>query len=359
MPWTFSYYIAQRFLRATTLTSCAFFSLFYIINILELLRRAPSDSDISFPFLLRLASLQLPGLFEEALPFIILLASLVCFVSLSQSQELTVMRTSGFSVWQLTTPMLLTILPLATLFILLLQPISATLTLSYNTQQDIHIRKKAPSIRFLATGLWIYDVTQNTYKIIHTKSVRLNANLFEDVTFFLFTSDNTFGGRLEAKSAILKQKQWHLQNATFFSTTGEKGRAPQKTLPSSLTLEDIKERSLSPKTISVWDLPHFIEITEKTGLPTIPFTLYLHTLLLLPLLLCGHALIGLSLALYSRRISVIAIAGLVTLGGLFFLSSLCMSLAASGDLSALKATFIPVIVSICLGLLLLHYREYG
>ena len=357
--WTFLKYISQRLLASAAVASSACLLLFYVVNILELLRRLPPNSDVTFPFLLTLASLQLPSLFEEALPFLVLLTSLICFINLSRSQELTVMRTSGFSVWQFTAPLLLTMVILPSVLIIAIQPLAAALSLSYKTQYNIHLRQHAPTISFLANGLWLYDVTENEYKIIHTESVHLHQNLFEGITFFLFQEGNHFKERLEAETATLTQGQWQIRNARLFNPKGEVLSLPRERLSSSLSVEDIQERFLAPRTISFWNLPHFIKITEKTGLSTTPFYLYLYTLLLLPFLLCGHALIGFALALYNRHISVIAIAGLLMIGILFFLTSLCTSLALSGDLSPLNATFIPAILSICLGIFLLHYREYG
>ncbi len=107
---TLSLYIARRFLRAIMMVVGAFFTILFIIEMLEQLRRFSSVgatlTDAAF-----LAALVVPERLYTVLPILMVLSGVVLFLGLARSSELVVIRAAGRSaLTMLIAPVLVTLI---------------------------------------------------------------------------------------------------------------------------------------------------------------------------------------------------------------------------------------------------------
>ena len=105
------------------------------------------------------------------------------------------------------------------------------------------------------------------------------------------------------KKAVLNQNVWDLFDAKIFYADSKPKDFPKVNISTFLTQEEISERIAEPESVSFWNLPSIIKLTEKAGLPAYRYTLQFHTILSLPLLLTSMVLIAASVAIsYSKMV---------------------------------------------------------
>ena len=97
-------YFAARFVSTVLAVFASVFALIFTLDLVETLRRSGEAKAASAPLLAWLAFLHTPIVAEQALPFIVLLGSLIAFLNLSRRLELVVARAAGVSVWQFLAP---------------------------------------------------------------------------------------------------------------------------------------------------------------------------------------------------------------------------------------------------------------
>src|SRR6201993_3817291 len=79
-------------------------SISFLIDYIELLRRAATKSGVTLGVLLEMAALKLPHTAQEVMPFAVLFGTMLAFFRLTRNNELVVARAAGVSVWQFLTP---------------------------------------------------------------------------------------------------------------------------------------------------------------------------------------------------------------------------------------------------------------
>ena len=103
---TFSLYLGRQFLMGIGFVLVILMALIFLIDVVELLRRASGRGVASFGLVLGMAVLNLPALTQKVLPVATLFGAIVTFSRLTRSHELIVARAAGVSVWQFLTPAL-------------------------------------------------------------------------------------------------------------------------------------------------------------------------------------------------------------------------------------------------------------
>ena len=126
---TLGLYLASRFLRTVALVFLVMFGLIYLIDYVELLRRASDVQGSSVAFLAFLALLRVPAVAEQVLPFAVLFGAMAAFLSLSRKLELVVARAAGLSAWQFLTPPVLIVALIGIVAVTLYNPMAASFKL--------------------------------------------------------------------------------------------------------------------------------------------------------------------------------------------------------------------------------------
>jgi len=142
--------------------------------------------------------------------------------------------------------------------------------------------------------------------VIHALRVSDQGVRLDDVIVFLYGGDDSFEGRIDARSANLKNGAWHLKNAWVSGPDGRPQHHANYSLPTTLTPERIQESFASPDTLSFWDLPGFIQAARAAGFSAVRYQLYLYTLLALPALFAAMVFMSASFSLRPARVGGIS-----------------------------------------------------
>ena len=112
-------------------------------------------------------------------------------------------------------------------------------------------------------GLWLRQGNNLEQSVIRANRANFDGSILYDVTIISFAQNGSATRRLEAKKAIIRDKNWHLSNVKQWplgkGLSSEKSAQTSEKLiiPSNLTKEEIRERVSDPSSVSIWDLKTF------------------------------------------------------------------------------------------------------
>ncbi|MCB1563798.1 MAG: LPS export ABC transporter permease LptG [Alphaproteobacteria bacterium] len=375
---TLSLYLGKNYLLNTLAVLTALLSIIYLLDILELLRRANKTGDIPLGIILQMGLLKLPEIGQTIFPFAILFSALWTFWQLNRRSELVVLRASGFSVWQFLAPIVLLAALIGALQIGLINPAGALLIGKYDRLESEFLKKQSSQIALFKEGLWLrqeidpdkqqsFKKTHNVnlaegYIILHARKIAHPSWQLLNVTVFYLDTEDQLLMRLDAKSATLEKNLWTFNDVLVNSNQTPPTRLPAFTLPTTLTIKDIEDSFSSPQSMSFWNLPGHIQTLRETGFETGPLIVHYHNLLAQPLFLMAMVILAATVSMRPPRFGgtlVLIASGLFIGLGVFFLSSFLQALGASNQLPPPLAAWAPSIIFILFGLSALIHLEDG
>ena len=360
---TLARYFSLRFFVAMLAMFLICCVLIFFVDFIEMLRRAGNFSgDVPGLLLAWMTLLRLPSFSELVLPFAVLIGTIGVFLMLNRSSELVVLRAAGISVWQFTLPAMIVAFLLGVGFVLVYNPIAAV---ARGEAEDLYAAAFGRGESLLKTkgaGAWLREDGSDGPSVLHAGEV-LNQGLeLKNVTVFQYDRDHRLTERIEAKDAVLKDGRWELTNASV-TAVGQEPEVYQSYLLSTyLTPTQVRDSLGTVLSISFWDLPNFIQIAERAGLPATQYRVQYQLLLSRPFLLVTMVLIAATCSLRGFRfgsVQINAVFGLAA-GFIFFVfSEMSRNFAMAGLTSAVAAAWVPVIIAASLALTVLLYKEDG
>lgn len=365
---TLSIYIARQFVAMVVAMLFALSGLISLFDFIELLRRSSSKPDATFGLVLEIAGLRLPFVSLQILPFAVLLGGMICFWRLTRSSELIVARASGVSAWEfLAAPTLCAVL-LGALATGVGSPLAAVMLGRAETLEDAYLRTGGGPLALNGGQLWLrqsdHVLTSKGVAIIHALGVRLKDQTLtaHDVSVFRLDDSDHLLSRVEASQATLVKGAWALGDAKVVRP-GSLPEPPRTLmLPTDLTVARVQESFAPPDTLSVWSLPGFIALLDRSGFSSIRHRLHFQALLALPLLAGTMTLVAAGFSMRpSRRGGVPRMIGGGVAAGfaLFMISKLAEEFGQTGVLPVVLAAWAPSLAGLMLAVALLLHMEDG
>jgi lipopolysaccharide export system permease protein len=216
--------------------------------------------------------------------------------------------------------------------------------------------------------LWLRQLDRglepNGVAIMHALGVKLNGKALttSEVSVFRLGSNDRLLERIEAREARLSRGEWTLADARTI-TPDHLPESPRRlTLPTDLTVARVQESFASPDTLSVWALPGFIALLDRSGFSSIRHRLHFQTLLALPLLCGTMSLVAAGFSMRpARRGGVTQMIGSGVAAGfvLFLVSKIAEEFGNSGALPVAMAAWVPAASGLMLAITLLLHLEDG
>ncbi|SFS54366.1 lipopolysaccharide export system permease protein [Sulfitobacter marinus] len=361
------FYFARRFLTGFLLISAVLFALLILIDMVEHARKFGSY-DIGWQRILGLTLLNTPETMNLILPLIMILATVVLFLSLARSSELVVTRAAGRSALVALRAPIVTAFLIGVMAVGMLNPIVAATAKRY-LQLTENIRAGgASALSISAEGLWLRQGGELGQTVIRAWRSNEDASVLYDVTFIAYAPEGGPIRRIEATSAALEDNTWVLSGAKSWPLeVGVNAEANAEyfetlTLPSNLTLDRIRESISDPGAVSIYDLPDFIRQLEQAGFSPRRHKVWLQTEMARPFFLVAMVLVASAFTMRHTRFggTGIAVLASVLLGfGLYFIRSFAQILGENGQIPVVLAAWAPPLASILLALGLLLHAEDG
>ena len=359
--WTLYRYLALQFLLGVAVTYTIFLALAFSIDIAALLERT-AGHDVPTPTVVGMAILQLPDLGQKMLPFAILLGGVFTFVRLSRSRELVATRAAGVSAWDFLLPPLTVAVFIGVFAVTVFTPVSARMFSAFAGLEARYVKGEESQLSVSINGLWLRQGDSRQQSVIHALRVAEQGEHLEDVLVFLYGANDHFLGRIDAKSAQLRDRYWMLSDAWVSGTSGAPVQHAQYKLPTTLTPEQIVESSTAPDALSFWRLPDYIRAAQAAGFSAARYQLYLYTLYALPALFAAMVFMAASFSLrIGREGGVAKVVMLSAAAGfaVYFFQDLTKVLGQTGAVPILLAATAPALASILIGMTLVFSQEDG
>ena len=361
---TMSLYIGRSFLINFLVMIAAFLFLILLFDVIELMRRAASDPNVTFSLVLQMALLKLPYIGQKSFPFAVLFGSMVTFWRLTRHHELVITRAAGISAWQFLMPVLLAAFLLGVIKVAAINPLSSAMLSRFERLEATLLKGQSNLLAISETGLWLRQAGKNGQSVIHSMHVLQQGKDVElrKVTVFIYEGKDTFKKRIDADFARLEDGFWYMRNAWVNIPEKPPRFKKELWLETDLTLASIQDSFAAPETMSFWNLPDFIETLEKAGFSAVRHRLYWNSLLAAPFLMSAMVLIAATFTLRQARrggISFIIGGGVLTGFVLYFFSDVVFALGLSDSIPVMLAAWTPSGVTTLLGLAMLLHLEDG
>lgn len=360
-------YFGWQMLRAVAIATFAVGCLILLIDSVEMLRQHASKEKIDALTAVGLSLLKLPNLIEKVFPFIFLCAAMWTFSRLSRNHELVVARASGVSAWGILAPALIIAMLCGLFMVAVFNPLAAMTKSRYAYYDATLLRGHSSTFALSRNGLWLRQAIEGEQSVIHALRLggqqRRRGLELEDVIVWRFT-----GGAhvpeiyIAAKSAILRDQYWQLQEAWVAGAARQPEFHPSYLVRTNLTPERIEESFASPETLSFWNLPAFIRMAEEAGFSATRHRLHWQKVLSMPFFLCAMVFVAATFSLKSSRsggMVRLVVAGALTGFVLFFVSDVASAFGQSGVVPVPLAAWSPTLVASLLGATMLLHLEDG
>ena len=368
IPFTLGRYMGKQFLLFFGICIGVMAGLVFVIDVMELIRRAASRDNITTALIIEMGIMKLPHLTERLLPFAMLIGSMLTLSKLTRSQELIVTRASGISVWQFLQPGFAVALLLGLLHISVFNPLSSVMLSRFEHIEARYLHGRTSMLAVSGSGLWLRQSDSETAEstgaetIIHALRVDQNDMRLFEVTMFTYDEQGTYLRRLDAKQAQLQNGHWLLKEVQRFIPGMPLESMKELEVPTHLNFNQIQDSFSSPETMSFWALPGFIRVLEEAGFSGMRHRMHWHRMLSSPLMLC--AMVGLA-ALFSLRFqrhgktTGLVVSCVLTGFFIYFMTDLTQALGLSGKLPPFLAAWSPAIVAMLASVWALLHLEDG
>lgn len=361
---TIARYISWRFLTAILAVTALCVLLMFFADMIELLRRSGKDDagDVGALSLITIALLRLPARSEIILPFTVLIGSIGAFLMLSRKSELIIARAAGMSVWQFMLPGIIVAALIGIAIVTVINPLSALAKTSSERIYAEVFGKESSLLDTKSGDAWLRQDGSDGQSVMHARHVSNRGLSLSGVSVWHYGKDGNFSERIEAARADLQKGYWVLSQATISAVGREPALYDKYLLSTHLTPTHVNDSLGSVSSVSFWELPQFIDLADKAGLPAIRHKLRYQMLLSLPCLLAVMVLLAATCSLTSFRFGKAQTMAVIGLGSgfLFFMfREASRNIGLSGLAAPEVAAWAPAAIGTLLTVTVLLHREDG
>ena len=361
------FYFARRFSVAFFCLTAVFYALVILVDLIEQTRKF-SRFDISLSDRLGLTFLKAPETINQILPLIMILATVVLFIGLARTSELVVTRAAGRSAMRsLVSPIAVSLI-IGGLAVAVLNPIVAATSKRYAVLSESYRSDGVSALSISGEGLWLRQGDTNGQTVIRASRSNADASVLYDVTFIVYAPNVGPIRRIEAGSAALGEGDWSLRDAKVWPLVARLNPEANASvhdilkIPSTLTLDSIRESLGEPSSVSIWNLRNYITQLEQAGFSSRRHKVWFQAEMARPFFLMAMVLVAASFTMRHTRFGGTGTAVLtaILLGfTLYFVRSFAQILGENGQIPILLAAWAPPAAATFFALGMLLHAEDG
>lgn len=370
MPFaaTLTLYVARVFSFHMFAMLAALTGIVAMFDLIELLRRSATRPEATFAVVAQIAALRLPWAMMQILPFAVLLGGILAFWRLTRSSELIVARATGLSAWQFLSGPTLCALALGCFAVAVVTPVSAAMRARAEALDSSFIKIGGGPLALNGGQLWLRQADRELdpqgVALLHADRVVVRDGTLaaEGVSVFRLDANDRLLERIEARAGRLEAGQWMLAEARTIVPGRQATAARDLALPTAMTVDRVQDSFAPPDTLSVWALPGFIALLDRSGFSSIRHRLHFHSLLAMPLLAGTMSLLAAGFSMRpARRGGVAQMIGSGVAAGfaLFVISKVAEEFGQTGTLPPPLAAWAPIGAGLLLSVSLLLHLEDG
>lgn len=291
----------------------------------------------------------------KTLPVTVLMGAILGFLDLKARHELTVIHSSGISIWRAVRA------PTIALAL-----VSFAIALGGETASTMINRGLYPtppgqaSMQTPEGEIWLEQRSGETHYVIMASGMQPGGALLGDVTVFLLSTGSE--DRLEAAEARLERGEWVFPTAIVRTADAQARPVHDYRLPTTSTAAEISLKLSSTEDMTFFELSALLQAGVADPAIRNAAAMRLIKLLALPLVLTGSLFIAFAFTAGYRRSSNYGPAVLygVVLGFVVFvITEMADRAGSTGVLDPVFAAVGPAFVAIVIGVTVLLHKEDG
>ena len=339
-------YLLKNFLKTILVWVLIFYCFGVILNLFEEIEFF-KNIDVSFLTPLMLTSIFIPSLIIQLLPFIIFISSMWFMIRIRNNRDLLTMKVYGYSNIKIFFILATTSFLLGWLILLIVNPISSSMTKYYEKTKSNYARDIEHLVTFNKNGLWIKENIDDGVRI--TTADRPDGFDLIDVNIFHLDKNYNLKEKIISKKVNIKDNNWKLEEVEIFESIEgilKKNKFEEYEMFSIYDYEKVNSLFKNFDTMSFIELVINYNSLIKEGYNKISLNQNLHSLLSFPfflLLMTGiAAILTLNTLKKSDNLKFIVI-GLIVSVLVFYFKDLSLALGQTDRIPLILAVWAPVI----------------
>ena len=340
-------YIIKNFLKAFFIIMIVFFCFGIILNLFEEIEFFKS-LDVNFFTPLVLTSMIVPGIVIQSLPFIIFISSMWFMLKIRNNKDLLILKVYGYSNLKIFFILATTSFVLGWLILVLMSPITSSLTKFYEKTKSNYSKETNHLISFNKNGLWIKESLNNTQRIISADKL----DNYDLINVNIFHLDNEYQliEKISSERINIKNFDWEIDQARLFKFENNIFKSKEITnlkIKSVYNYDKITNLFKNFETISFLDLTLRYNKLISNGYNNLFLKQTLNTHLSLPFLLFLMTGIAAILTMHTLKDSnnlTYIILGLMVVVVVFYFKDLSLALGKTARISMTLSIWAPVII---------------
>lgn len=358
-------YLAKIFFIRFIQVLSGFSLIIFFVNFLEALDKA-ADSEISLWIIILMGFLRIPDFLNDIISSLILFAGIATFFFLAIKSEITIIRSCGYSLLHIITPIAYCAFALGLFWIFCFSPISILMTKKFNALEREYIKKEYREVIESNSGIWIKQPNQdkeNEEIIIQAKKVYKENVELSGVSIWFFDDKMQFYRRIDAKSMILQDGFWQIKDLIDNNQEDLNKFSENYILPTKLEKKFIIDKVVSNfqnvKLFSIFKLPSLISDLTEAGFQSAKFRVYYNSLLTKPILFVAMILISCFFGINNHRNNnaLIIFMGMIFGLILYIILSFTAALGSSRFIPVFASTWVITFICLSLGTILTYKKE--
>src|SRR5438445_5805438 len=343
-----------RQLRELFMFGVAIFTLLLLVNHVFYLARLVLNEGAALSVVLQLLVFRLPYFLAYSCPMAMLLASLLAVGRLSDSQEITAMRTGGISLTRIAFSAAAGLLVSG--MTLILNEVVVPLTEDrYQQVLRTALRGRAASAQ---QDVLFRDVQDDVESIYFVRRFRGDQERMEGVVVNQFER-GVLNRVIKAAVAQYAGGVWEFRNGSMYVVTGETTVVTQfERLRVGLqrTPQEIAVPQRDPSEMSIKELRRYVSVLQRSGENADRYIAQVHFKLAIPMSSALFALLAVPVGLRPHRSGTSIGLGLtiLVLIGYYVISAVTLPLGENGRLHPIAAGWLPDVVMAAVGLALVR-----
>jgi len=244
---------------------------------------------------------KIPLIITQILPVSTLIAIIVMFSLMKKNNEITAMKASGISLFEISKPVIFVSILVAAIMFLFSELIVPYTSSRSNEIWNIEVKKKDPARFYGHDHIW-YKGNDALYLIRRFDNKR---NVMLDLSLYFFDKSFQLVKRIDARKGIWTGHYWKIQEGIVQEANDDGGYSLMKFDEIEIELPEGPEVFVrpvrKPEEMSYWQLKRYAERVRVEGYDDTEYLVDMNIKLALPLVNLLMVLIGIPVALGIKR----------------------------------------------------------
>jgi len=338
----------------------------FFVNLLEVMDKI-NGSNTPFFVIFAMAFLQIPNFLNDIVPSIILFSAIMTFFTLSLKSEITIIRSCGYSLWNIVQPVAIAGFFLGIFWVTVFGPFSILMGRSFNNFEGKYIHNESQSVIVASGGIWLKQPNlqkKDEEIVFQARKIYQESAEFGNVAIWFFDKDGSFYKKLDAQKMSLRDDKWVVSNIVMNDLDLLNVKVENEIIPTNLEEEFVMDKIVSNfqnvKLFSIFELPKLISSLKISGLQSVKFEVYFHSLLSKPILFLSMVLIACYFGInnFRDRMAIITLfVGIIFGLSLYILLSIINAIGSSRLIPVFASTWVITFICLAIGILLIYKKE--